>query len=116
MGIFTSKYKEDAMKWRNQEADKEKKDLEKTYKMVIEINLKDGDTQYATFTRSGRMSDVGFISCEWIVQRGDSRLNMLYEELKEKAGKIGIEGDNGYFYPHSAIACIMKSSIDVVTE
>ena len=69
MAWFTSEYKEDALKWRAQEAEKEQKEISRKFKMTVEITLKDGDTQYGTWKREGRMRDVGSMTPEWIAYR-----------------------------------------------
>ena len=115
MGLFTSSYKEDAMKWRSHTRKSDELEIARVFQMTIEITLKDGSIQYSTYTRKGRHKDVGFLDADFVVENGYVRLESAYEDIKKQAGTIGLESDSGCFIPHSNISHIRNIGISEVS-
>lgn len=114
--MFGYGYKEDALKWREHLDRETNKEMSRKFRMVIEVTLKDGDTQYKTYERQGYATEIGNGRRDWVVTYGREVMNNVYLEEKEYAGKCGIEVDSGMFIPHSNIHHIRKMSVIEVQE
>lgn len=114
--MFGYGYKEDALKWRAQKLEEEKEQKSRLFKMIIEVVLKDGNTEYKTLTSRGISRDIGLWQPQYAVFTGDKILDELYNGAKELAGTKGLEVDSGIFIPHSNIHHIRNTGIEEVRE
>lgn len=118
MRLFTNKYKEDAIKWRNQENDRiqEENDsiqevIEQEWYMKIEVTLRSGDTQYIEWKSKGVEGIYWYLKCgRSVATSGEEILRREFEEHLDKWGKVGVmTGD--YFYPHSEVVSIQIKEV-----
>lgn len=94
-----SRYKEDALKWREHEARERKRIEDEEYKLTIVIGLMDGEQAVLRKTFKGTV--------DWYTITAEREADRFYNYLKMSANSEGVTIDGVTYMPHT-IATITR--------